>query len=160
MNWADVFLWGFAATATQTGLEAGAQRLGLSRMSIPFMLGTIFTADRDRASLVGSGVHLVNGWLLALVYSAMFESLGRAGWWVGALLGLAHGLFVLLVVVPLLPSFHPRMASEHDGPAPTRALEPPGLLALDYGRWTVLTTLVGHASFGVIFGAFYHVAAG
>ncbi len=157
MNLGSALLWGFAATVTQTCIEAGAQGFGLSRMSIPFVLGTMFTPDRDRASLVGFGVHLLGGWLFALMYALIFESIRTASWWAGGVLGLGHALFILLVALPLLPGLHPRMASERTGPDPTRALEPPGFLALNYGRLTPITTLVGHLAFGVILGTFYHL---
>ena len=49
------------------------------------------------------------------------------------------------------------MASELRGPEPTKALEPPGFLALNYGRRTPLVTLVAHAVYGLILGAFYHL---
>jgi hypothetical protein len=35
------------------------------------------------------------------------------------------------VVSPALPAMHPRMASEQDGPTPTKQLEPPGFMALN-----------------------------
>ena len=41
--------------------------------------------------------------------------------------------------LPLIPGLHPRMASEYQGPTPTRQLEPPGFLALNYGRPTPIS---------------------
>ena len=160
MNVPSCLLWGFVATTIQTTLMSGAQGLGLSRMSFPFMLGTIFTPSRDRASLIGFGLHIVNGWLAAVLYALIFESFGRCDGWLGGLVGLSHGVFVLVVVMPLLPALHPRMASEHAGPEPTRALEPPGFLALNYGRWTPTITVVSHLIYGVVLGHFYRLSGG
>jgi uncharacterized membrane protein YagU involved in acid resistance len=157
MNWRGSTLWGFVGTVFLTGLMSGSQGLGLTRMSLPFMLGTMFTADRDRAKLLGVGVHLLNGWLLALLYAAAFHSWGRANAWLGAAIGLVHGSFVLLVVMPLLPGLHPRMASEQRGPEPTRQLEPPGFLALNYGRRTPLSVILAHLVYGGILGTFYRL---
>lgn len=155
VNWGSTGLWGFVGTVVLTSVMAGSQGLGLTRMSIPFMLGTMFTSDRDRAKLVGFGVHLVNGWWLALIYAAAFHSWRRASWWRGALIGLVHAAFVLGVVMPLLPSLHPRMASEQQGPTPTKALEPPGFLALNYGRRTPVSVVFAHLIYGALLGAFY-----
>ena len=47
------------------------------------------------------------------------------------------------------------MASEQRGPTPTRLLEPPGFLALHYGRRTPVIVLAGHAVYGAILGGFY-----
>jgi hypothetical protein len=160
MNFESILLWGFVATIVLTVIMQGGQSLGLSRMSLPFMLGTMFTASRDRAAMVGFLVHLVAGWLFATVYALAFESWHRATWWLGAGIGLVHGLAVLLVLTPVLPGFHPRMATEQRGPEPTRELEPPGFLALNYGRGTPLLTLLAHLVYGAIIGAFYHLAGG
>ena len=157
MNWTSSVLWGFVGTVFLTGLMSASQALGLSRMSLPFMLGTMLTPDRDRAKLFGFGVHLVNGWWLALVYAAAFQSWRRATWWLGLGVGLVHGLFVLLVVMPMLPGLHPRMASEQRGPEPTRQLEPPGFLALNYGRRTPASVRLAHLVYGSILGAFYRI---
>ncbi|HEX9056992.1 MAG TPA: hypothetical protein VF818_05615 [Ktedonobacterales bacterium] len=157
MNWRSSVLWGFVGTVMLTGLMSGSQGMGLTRMSLPFMLGTMFTADRDRAKLIGFLVHLLNGWWLAAIYAGAFQSWRRATWWLGAAIGLVHGLFVLLVIMSLLPGFHPRMASEQRGPEPTRQLEPPGFLALNYGRRTPATLLFAHFIYGAVLGAFYRV---
>ena len=68
MNWSSWFLWGFAATIVLTTVSAVAQGLGLTRMNIPYMLGTMLTPDRDRAKLYGFGIHVAAGWLFSLVY--------------------------------------------------------------------------------------------
>lgn len=157
MNWRSVLLWGFVGTVVLTSLMAGSQWRGLTRMNVPFMLGTMFTPDRDRARLIGFGVHLVNGWLFALVYAAAFQSWRRATWWLGAAIGLVHAAFVLLAAMPVLPAMHPRMASEQRGPTPTKQLEPPGFLALNYGRRTPLSVILAHLVYGAILGAFYRL---
>ncbi|HET6568767.1 MAG TPA: hypothetical protein VFG50_12440 [Rhodothermales bacterium] len=158
MNVGSILLWGFTGTVVLTTIMAASQGAGWSRMSLPFMLGTMFTPDRLRAYLLGSGVHLLNGWIFSILYALAFESWGRAAWWLGAGIGFVHGAFVLVVLMPVLPGMHPRMASEHRGPSPTRLLEPPGFLALNYGRRTPLVTLFAHLVYGTILGSFYHLA--
>ena len=81
MNKRGVSLWGFVGTIVLTTLMAGSQGLGLSRINFPFMLGTMFTPNRDRAKLIGFGIHFLNGWIFASVYAAAFESWRRATWW-------------------------------------------------------------------------------
>ena len=159
MNLSGILLWGFAATVVLTTTMAAGQGLGLSRMSIPFMLGTIFTPGRDRAMVIGFGVHMANGIVFALFYALVFEDLGYAGASVGAALGIIHALFVLTVGMGLMPGLHPHMVSEYYGPTPNRVLQPPGFLALNYGRRTPLVTLVAHVLYGAILGGFYRLAA-
>ena len=155
MSLAEWAVWGFGATVVLTTLLAGSQGLGLTRMNLPFLLGTLVTRDRDRAKVIGIGIHLVNGWLLALVYLAVFQAWG-GGLWRGAVVGAVHALFVLSVVMPAFPGLHPRMAGEHRGPGPVRQLEPPGFLALHYGYQTPLTVLLAHVVYGAILGTFHH----
>ncbi len=158
MNLPSILLWGFCATVVLTTCLAGSQGLGLSRMSLPLMLGAALTADRQRAKVYGFAVHMVNGWLFALLYALVFESWRRATWWLGATLGLAQALFILAAVMPLVPYVHHRMATEEFGPNPTRQLEPPGFFALNYGRLTPVATIVAHLLYGAILGAFYSLA--
>jgi uncharacterized membrane protein YagU involved in acid resistance len=124
-------------------------------MNLPYLLGTMFTPNRDRAKLLGSLAHFVNGWIFSLVYVAAFHAWGQANWWLGALVGLVHATFILTVLMAALPSFHPRMANAQRGPSVVRQLEPPGFLALHYGMRTPLSVVVAHVLFGGILGSFY-----
>jgi hypothetical protein len=155
MNVGSWLLWGFVGTVVLTTILAGSQGLRLTRMNLPYMLGTLFTPSRERAKLVGFILHLCNGWMFSLLYVAAFHSLGLATWWLGAFIGFVHAAFVLTAGMRLVPGLHPRMASEQHGPTVTRQLEPPGFLALNYGVRTPISVLVAHLVFGVIIGSFY-----
>lgn len=156
MNIPGVLLAGLAATIVLTTTMAAGQGLGLTRMSIPFLVGTIFTPARDRAMVIGFLAHSLNGVIFAMMYALMFEALHNATWWLGAGIGLVHALFVLTVGMALLPGVHPHMVSEYFGPTPNRLLQPPGFMALHYGRRTPIVTLLAHVLYGAIVGAFYH----
>lgn len=107
---------------------------------------------------IGFVAHFILGLAFAVLYAFVFESWGGAVWWTGGLLGIYHGAFMLVVFTALLPTFHPRMAGKHHGPAPTRQLEPPGFMALNYSRRTPLLTLLAHVVYGALLGAFYTLA--
>ena len=154
MDWAGWATFGFVATVILTGIMVASQLLGLSRMDLPLMLGTLFTEDPDRAGVVGFMVHLANGQVFGLVYAGAFALIGTATWWLGALFGLVHGLAALTLIIPLLPGIHPRMASERSGPDLRAVLEPPGPLGLNYGRETVLFTIAAHVAYGAMLGGF------
>jgi hypothetical protein len=147
-----LLLWGLIATVAMTTILQGSQGLGLSRLSLPFLVGTLFTANRSRAVVTGYIAYVIGGWLFAMLYFLFFASIGRATWWLGALVGCLHGVLLLVGALPLLAYAHPRMASEHDGPRQTYLLEPPGFFGLNYGRRTPLTTLVGQTVYGATLG--------
>lgn len=155
MNLPSILVWGFAATVVLTGTIILAQSLGFTRIDIPFIIGTMFTPNRDRARILGLGIHMINGWLFAGVYALFFEAVRKSAWWFGALIGAVQGVFIVAAVLPLLPGIHPRMVSDFRGPEPTRLLEPPGFLAMNYGRNTPLVTIIAHGLYGLILGAFY-----
>lgn len=155
MSWGSWLVWGFAATVILTTLMSGSQGIGLTRMNLPYMLGTMVTPDRDRAKALGVLIHLVNGWVFSLVYVAAFHVWGGPAWWKGALIGLVHAMFVLTAGMAALPGLHPRMASERRGPTVVRGLEPPGFLALHYGVRTPVSVVIAHVLFGIVLGMFY-----
>ena len=146
---------GFVGTIVLTSGLRVAQELGWTRMDIPLLLGTVFTDDRDRATVIGVVVHFLNGLLFALGYYAIFSAVDQAGWLFGAALGVVHAALAGGVLVTLLlPAVHPRMGTPWSDAEETPLLEPPGFLLVNYGRRTALWTLIGHVAFGAIVGGF------
>jgi hypothetical protein len=153
VDWQGWLTFGFVATAVLTGIMVGAQLARQTRMDLPTMLGTIVTADLDRARFPGILIHFANGQVFALFYASAFALLGRSGVLLGAAFGLVHGLLALTLIIPALPSIHPRMGSERTG-FELAVLEPPALFAQNYGRRTVAVTLLAHVAYGAILGGF------
>jgi len=150
MDWAGWALFGVVATTALTAVMIAAQMAGLTRLDLPLVLGTVVTADPDRARVAGFFIYLAVGMGFALGYAAMFDLVHSATSWFGALLGLLHMAVALMVLLPLLPGVHPRMASHRAGPASTAVLEPPGLLALNYGAQTPAVAIVAHLVYGIV----------
>ena len=150
---------GIVGTVVLTTLLRAASELGVTRMDIPFLLGTVVTADRVRAKALGYALHFVFGLLFALGYYGVFVVVGHAGFLLGAGFGLVHGLFAGSALVNiLLPAVHPRMGSGFDAAGSTPLLEPPGFLLVNYGRQTPIATLVSHVAYGAIVGGFISLA--
>jgi len=152
MDWGGWAVFGLVATTGLTAVMIAAQLAGRTRLDLPLILGTMTSADPDRARVSGFGIHLVIGQIFALFYAAGFAALDRSDWWLGALFGLAHAVVALTVLVPLLPGVHPRMASDRAGPDSTALLEPPGLAALNYGTATPLVAAGAHVVYGAVLG--------
>ena len=153
-SWDEIALWGLLATAIMTTVLEGAQICGFTRLSMPFLFGTCCTGSRRVAMILGYFLYLLGGWLFAVLYALVLEALW-ATWWVGLGTGLLHGLFLVVVFLPLLPYAHPRIATEYDGPSALRRLEPPGAFGLNYGRMTPVSTVLAQGLYGLIFALGY-----
>ncbi|HVD56703.1 MAG TPA: hypothetical protein VNC17_07650 [Thermoleophilaceae bacterium] len=146
---------GFVGTLILTTSLRAANELGLTRVDLPFLLGTAISGDRARAKALGYLLHLVAGEVFALVYFAIFTAIDTSGWLLGALLGLLHGLVSATALVNmLLPAVHPRMGSALSAADSSPLLEPPGFLLRNYGRGTPIATLLAHIAYGAIVGGF------
>jgi hypothetical protein len=159
MIWGAI-VGGLAGTIVLTTILRMASELRLTRMDIPFLLGTAFTADRVRAKAIGYSLHFVFGLLFALAYYAVFRVIDQSGFLLGAGFGVLHALFAGTALVNvLLPAVHPRMGSGFDAAGSTPLLEPPGFLLLNYGGQTALATIVAHAAYGAIVGGLISLAS-
>lgn len=75
---------GFVGTLVLPTLLRTATELHLTRMDLPFMLGTAVTEDWARAKAIGYAAHFVLGLAFAMGYYGLFLALGRSDWWLGA----------------------------------------------------------------------------
>ncbi|CAM02898.1 hypothetical protein A8924_4015 [Saccharopolyspora erythraea NRRL 2338] len=148
--WAAI-VGGFAGTLVLTTVLRTATELRLTRIDLPFLLGTAITAHRLRAKVIGYMTHFVFGMLFALGYYALFLAIGRSDWWLGALFGLGHGLFAGTVLVnEILPLVHPRMGTPLSDTTTVALLEPPGFLLRNYGPQTPVVTVLAHVLYGTV----------
>ncbi len=159
MSTGSVIMGGLIATTILTVLIQASQSLHLTRMDLPYMLGTMFTPNRDKAKVYGVILHFINGLVFATLYTLSFYFLHLKSWWWGLAFGLLHTAFVLSIGMAILPGIHPRMASVQHGPTVVRQLEPPGFLALNYGLQTPLVMLISHLIFGAVIGVIYQTVS-
>lgn len=146
---------GIAGTLVLTTVLRTANEARLTRIDLPFLLGTAITADRRKAKVIGYVAHFGVGVGFALIYRALFAAAGRAGWRRGAIFGLIHGTFSSTTLVNiLLPAIHPRMGSPLTAADASPLIEAPGFLMRNYGRSTTAVTLVAHVLYGAIVGGY------
>jgi hypothetical protein len=151
---------GFIGTLVLTTALRTANELSLTRVDLPFLLGTAVTDDRARAKALGYLLHLLAGAVFALVYHAIFVAINTSGWALGALFGLLHGVVSATALVSvLLPIVHPRMGSTLSAADSSPLLEPPGFLMSNYGRGTPTATVLAHIAYGAIVGGFTSLAS-
>jgi hypothetical protein len=150
---------GFAGTLVLTTVLRTASEARLTRMDLPFLLGTAVTSDRRRAKLIGYLAHFGFGMVFALIYYGLFTAIGESGWGLGAVFGFVHGTFTATALVNiLLPAVHPRMGTSFTAAGSSPLIEPPGFLMLNYGRSTPIVSQAAHVLYGTIVGGFIALA--
>jgi hypothetical protein len=144
---------GILGTFVLTTMLRVASEMGITRLDIALLLGTVVTRNRRKARALGYTFHLVLGLAFALAYGGLFQMVGFTSWWLGALFGAVHAVFLSTVVINvLLPVVHPLMGTPDTGANEYALIEPPGFLMLNYGRNTFVVTLFAHMVFGAIVG--------
>ena len=150
---------GLLGTVVLTTMLRAASELNLTRMDIPFLLGTAFSGDRRRAKAIGYLLHFVAGLVFALIYWAAFSVLDEASWWLGGIFGLVHAAFAgAALVTVLLPVVHPLMGSDATSARSSPLLEPPGFMLVNYGSQTPVVSVAAHIAYGLIVGTVNSVA--
>jgi hypothetical protein len=130
---------------------------GKTEMNMMYMQGTMMTAKRGPAMAIGAITHLVvlSGVVIGSVYALLFSwleiSSGNA-WWVGAILGVVHGVLGGLAMT-MMPAIHPRMGTTGAGGGIT--LKSPGPFGRNYGRATPPGLLMTHILYGLVLGGVY-----
>ena len=128
--------WGTAAgafvgTLILTTILRAASELKLTRMDLPFLLGSA-VSTRPVPEAVGFVMHFLAGQLFALGYFWCSPPVAAGGWRAAG--GELHSLFAGSALVNILvPLVHPRMGSR----SPARR------------RWRCWSPRVPHASYGV-----------
>jgi hypothetical protein len=151
MNVGSALVGGFVGTLVLTTVERAAGELRLTRMDLPFLLGTVFTENRRRAKVYGYLMHFTGGLIFAIAYGAFFAAIGWSSVLLGGILGAIQAVFngTVLITV-LLPIAHPRIGTPDTAAHETALIEPPGFLLLNYGRGSFLVTLASHIAYGAI----------
>ncbi len=140
-----LFLAGLVATAAMTALMYMAPMLGMPRMDIATMLGTMFLASSGAAFWLGLMIHLMMGVILfPVIYRWVLQPGDRSGTGSGALFGLILWAAANFMVMPMMGVIHPAVKS---GMMPA-----PGFLMLHLGVMAPVGSLMGHLVYGVLLG--------
>lgn len=135
-------LAGIIGTVVFTIILYIAPTMGMPKMDIIGMIGTMTVEPGGAAPVVGAVGHLIMGVVFPVIYALIWAAgVGTATWVWGLVFGLVHGLGVALVGMPLMASVHPRSPERESGP---RALA--GILIV-------------HAAFGIVVAVSYAALA-
>jgi uncharacterized membrane protein YagU involved in acid resistance len=123
---------GLLGTLVMTILMYLGPTMGMPKMDIIGMLGTMFTTNEGSARIIGTIVHFMMGAIFALIYAFLWNlGIGSSAWYWGLIFGTVHAL-IAIVMMPVMLRMHPR---------------PP---SMDFGPQMMLGLLMGHLVFGLV----------
>ncbi len=140
-----LFAAGFAATVLMTALMYMAPLMGMPKMDIATMLGTMFLASPAPAFWLGMIIHLMMGTVLfPAIYHFLFQSVSGSGSGRGLLFGLLLWATANLMVMPMMGAIHPMVKNG--------MMLTPGFLMLNLGVMAPIGSLIGHLLYGLVLG--------
>ncbi|MEN8172387.1 MAG: DUF6789 family protein [Chloroflexota bacterium] len=148
MNVLAAVLAGLIGTVVITMLMAMAPKMGMPKMDMVGILGSMFGAPGNRG--LGLLIHLMMGAVFGLIYAALWSagvgSLTAVG---GIVFGIVHWLAAGMMMAP--------MSMMHAG-IKSGALPAPGAYMLKNGGMKAfMGGLVGHAVFGLVVALVYPI---
>jgi hypothetical protein len=148
ISWAGAIVWGIVATAVFTVFSMMGRAMGMTRMDLLDLLGSMVARPGSTASkTTGLMVHHVNGAILAVAWAYGAALFGwPANWATGLVWGAVLTVRALLMM-STIGTVHPAMR---------RGQEPdPGPAATNFGSVTPLGSLLGHLVYGLVLGLTY-----
>lgn len=148
ISWAGAIVWGIVATMAFTLFMMMGKQMGMTRMDLMDLLGSMFVAPRtSRSRTIGAVIHHVNGAFLAVAwaYGVQLADL-PANWSTGLLWGAILWLLALMLMTSI-GAVHPAIRHGRQ--------DDPGTAATNFGRMTPMGSLLGHLVYGFVLGILY-----
>lgn len=142
---------GLVGTAVMTVLMTLAPMLGMPKMDMPALLGSMFGAPGSKT--LGLLMHFMMGTVFGLVYAALFSVVtGTSIVLLGGLFGIVHWLIAGLMT-GMMPMMHAGIRSGQ--------VEAPGVYMTRLGGMLgFVGGLMGHVVFGLVVGLTYGLITG
>jgi uncharacterized membrane protein YagU involved in acid resistance len=145
MNIIGAVVAGLAGTAVISMLMAMGPRIGMPKMAIWEMLGTMFSKEGNLA--LGWIIHFMMGVIFAIIYAALWAAgIGSATLVSGIVFGVVHFLIAGLVMGGM-PMMHAGIKAG--------TVQAPGVLMLNAGVMGLMGGLIGHAVYGLVVALVY-----
>ena len=145
MNIIGAIVAGLAGTVVISMLMAMAPKMGMPKMAIWEMLGTMFSKEGN----VGLGwvMHFMMGIIFAIIYAALWAAgIGSATLLSGVIFGVVHFLVAGLMMGGM-PMLHAGIKAG--------TVQAPGVLMLNSGVMGFMGGLIGHVVYGLVVALVY-----
>ncbi len=146
MNIIGAIVAGIAGTLVMSMIMIMAPRMGMPRMDIVGLLGTMFSKKGSTA--LGWVMHLMNGAIFAILYGLLWAAgAGSATWIWGLAFGAVHWL-VVGMIMGMVPMMHAGVKAG--------TVTAPGLYMTDSGgTMSFVGGLAGHLVYGLVVALVY-----
>ncbi len=145
MNIIGAIVAGVVGTVVISMIMAMAPRMGMPKMAIWEMLGTMFSKEGNLA--LGWIMHFMMGVVFAIIYAALWAAgIGSATLLSGVIFGVAHFLVAGLMMGGI-PMMHAGIKAG--------TVKAPGVLMLNSGVMGLMGGLIGHAVYGLVVALVY-----
>ena len=95
----DAIIAGSTGRMAMLLLIYGGPLIGLPRIDVVSMLGSLAAPNKQDAVTLGGAIHFSMGVLFAVVYVALWSiGIGKPLWWWGIIFGAIHGLLVIALL--------------------------------------------------------------
>ena len=95
----DAIIAGSTGRMAMLLLIYGGPLIGLPRIDVVSMLGSLAAPNKQDAVTLGGAIHFSMGVFFAIIYVALWSiGIGRPLWWWGVIFGTVHGLLVIVLV--------------------------------------------------------------
>ena len=140
MNVLAALIAGIVGTVVMTLVMAMAPKMGVPKMDIVGLLGSMFGAPPNRA--LGLLIHMMMGIVFGLVYAALWAAgLGAPTLLFGLLFGVVHWLIAgaMMAAIPMM----------HKGIKTGKVPAPGAYMTNNGGAMAFMGGLIGHVLFGL-----------
>ena len=133
----DAIIAGSTGRMAMLLLIYGGPLIGLPRIDVVSMLGSLAAPNKQDAVTLGGAIHFTMGILFAIVYAAFWSvGIGSPTWWWGLIFGAIHGLLVIVLLLLVFRIY-------------------PQLSQLINGLPVMVAILLNHMVFGVVVALVY-----
>jgi hypothetical protein len=99
----DAIIAGSTGRMAMLILIYGGPLIGLPRIDVVGMLGSLAAPNKQDAVTLGGAVHFSMGILFAIIYAALWSvGIGSPTWWWGIIFGAIHGMLVIALLLAVM----------------------------------------------------------
>jgi hypothetical protein len=111
----DAIIAGSTGRMAMLLLIYGGPLIGLPRIDVVSMLGSLAAPNKQDAVTLGGAIHFSMGILFAIIYVALWSiGIGRPLWWWGIIFGAFHGLLVIVLLFTVTRKY-PQLSESFNG---------------------------------------------